>query len=338
MKKETSSFFLFVSILTVVSAIIPGCKKESVPKVTTLHVVNVTEFSAESGGKVSYRGSGDVIARGVVWGTISTPDVEHNEGMTSDGAGEGFFVSMLDDLQPNTLYYVRAYATNSAGTSYGNQATFFTLKLPVFPSGFIHCNPTDITEIVPVTNLKTGRTWMDRNLGASRAAISSTDSLAFGDLYQWGRFADGHQCRTSATIKAVSPIDRPRHGYFIIGKDDGFDWRKPKNDNLWQGVDGINNPCPSGYRLPTIQEWRDERESWVSDDPDGAFASPLKLPMAGYRSWVDGSVASNGLSGNYRSGSVVLSYSYSLLFSQGIIMTAPTDRAGGLSVRCIKEE
>lgn len=64
--------------------------------------------------------------------------------------------------------------------------------------GMVHCNGTP-TEIVEVLNLITGRVWMDRNLGASRVATSSTDEAAYGDLYQWGRFGDGHQCRKSDT-------------------------------------------------------------------------------------------------------------------------------------------
>ena len=56
---------------------------------------------------------------------------------------------------------------------------------------------------------------MDRNLGATQAATSSTDVDAYGDLYQWGRFSDGHQCRTSATTSTLSSIDQPAHGDFI---------------------------------------------------------------------------------------------------------------------------
>jgi hypothetical protein len=65
-----------------------------------------------------------------------------------------------------------------------------------YPPGARHCGGTP-TAIVDVTNPTTGKTWMDRNLGASRVATDSTDALAYGDLYQWGRFADGHQCRDS---------------------------------------------------------------------------------------------------------------------------------------------
>lgn len=63
-----------------------------------------------------------------------------------------------------------------------------------YPSGYVHCNPSNPTAIVDVSNPFTGDTWMDRNLGANRAATSFNDSESYGHLFQWGRFADGHQC------------------------------------------------------------------------------------------------------------------------------------------------
>ena len=66
------------------------------------------------------------------------------------------------------------------------------------------------TEIVDVTNPITGRTWMDRNLGATRAATSPTDEEAYGSFFQWGRFADGHQRRSHVqTTSVLSSTDNP---------------------------------------------------------------------------------------------------------------------------------
>ena len=128
----------------------------------------------------------------------------------------------------------------------------------------------------------TGKIWMDKNLGATRIAISMLDKESFGDLYQWGRLKDGHEKRYSNTINATSYSDNPGHGYFITPQM-YTDWRNPHNKNLWQGVSGINNPCPSGFRLPTAKEFSDEIKTWRSYNPEGAFASPLKLVLAGYR-------------------------------------------------------
>src|SRR5690554_5807238 len=155
-----------------------------------------------------------------------------------------------------------------------------------------------------VTNPTTGKTWMDRNLGASQVATSSTDAAAYGDLYQWGRAADGHESRTSVTTSTLATSDTPGHGNFITTNSSPNDWRNPQNDNLWQGVSGTNNPCPSGYRLPTEAEWEAERTSWSSNNEAGAFASPLKLPVAGRRDFSDGTLGDVGSGGFYWSSTV----------------------------------
>ena len=125
--------------------------------------------------------------------------------------------------------------------------------------------------------------WLDRNLGATQVATSNTDAASYGDLYQWGRGTDGHQIRTSGTTVTLSTTDQPGNGNFITINGGNNDWRNPQNNDLWQGVNGVNNPCPSGYRIPTEAEWNAERLSWSTINASGAWASPLKLPMAGGR-------------------------------------------------------
>lgn len=189
-----------------------------------------------------------------------------------------------------------------------------------------------------VTNPTTGEIWMDRNLGASQVATSSTDAAAYGDLYQWGRAADGHESRTSGTTSTLATSDTPGHGNFITnGSSSPYDWRNPQNDNLWQGVSGTNNPCPSGYRLPTEAEWEAERTSWSSNDEAGAFASPLKLPVAGYRSEHDGMLMNVGSSGSYWSSTVNGTGARRLMFGRGGAGMFSYGRALGYSVRCLKD-
>jgi uncharacterized protein (TIGR02145 family) len=191
-------------------------------------------------------------------------------------------------------------------------------------------------EFYDVTNPTTGQTWIDRNLGASQVATSSTDADAYGDLYQWGRGPDGHEKRTSATTSTLSSSDTPGHGDFITdGSFPPVDWRSPQNDNLWQGLSGTNNPCPCGYRLPTEAEWEAERQSWSSNDAAGAFASPLKLPVGGRRQY-SGSFYNVGSSGQYWSSTVDDSESRYLGFGSDARMYSRY-RAYGASVRCIKE-
>jgi hypothetical protein len=180
---------------------------------------------------------------------------------------------------------------------------------------------------------------MDRNLGASRAATSSTDEAAYGDLYQWGRAADGHEKRNSATTSTLSNSDTPGHGDFItVGSSPyPYDWRSPQNDNLWQGVNGTNNPCPDGYRLPTAAEWEAERQSWSSNAVDGTFPSPLKLPAAGNRDYSEASLIHVDIEGRYWSSTVHGTRSRSLHFLGSESVIGRDYRADGRSVRCLKD-
>ena len=205
-----------------------------------------------------------------------------------------------------------------------------------FPAGTVNCG-AGATAVVDVTNPTTGRLWMDRNLGATQVATSSTDVASYGDLYQWGRRADGHQCRTSPTTATLSSIDQPAHGDFITNSTGNYDWRSLQNVNLWQGVNGVNNPCPSGYRIPTDTEINTERLSWSVNTSVGAFASPLKWPMAGRRFDSNGSLSSVGAGGYYWSSTVSGTDSRLLLFFDGSASLYDYYRAGGFSVRCLKD-
>ena len=207
------------------------------------------------------------------------------------------------------------------------------------------CNgnwPRDIqTQIIKVTNPATGQTWMDRNLGASRAATYPTDPQAFGDLYQWGRAADGHQKRNSDIVTTLSKADQPDHGSFIIPHESDYppNWRNPRNSFLWgwQGeVDTINTPCPCGYRLPTHKEWDAERKSWSSNNASGAFNSPLKLPVAGGRLYNDGSMMNVNSNGYYWTGINARGRALYMSFNRSTAYVSARVVAHGFSVRCIK--
>jgi uncharacterized protein (TIGR02145 family) len=232
-----------------------------------------------------------------------------------------------------------ASGTASFALIIGGQTCTFTATIQPalasqYPTGSVFC-ASGPTAIVDVTNPTTGKTWMDRNLGATQVATSSTDAAAYGDLYQWGRGNDGHQCRTSATTTTLSATDQPGNAFFILAPNSPFDWRSPQNSNLWQGVNGINNPCPSGYRLPTDAELNEDKNSWATPSINSAFSSPLKFTIGGYRNDANGSLTSVGLIGYFWSSTVNGNSSNALnVTSTSIINTHY--RAAGFSVRCIK--
>jgi hypothetical protein len=111
---------LFLSIL-----LFHSCKLEKVPILTTLAVDNILGTTAMCGGIITDEGSGTVLMKGVCWSISNTPTIADDT--TSDGAGAGSFTSRLSGLNGATVYYVRAYATNSAGTGYGKAISFTTL-------------------------------------------------------------------------------------------------------------------------------------------------------------------------------------------------------------------
>lgn len=192
-----------------------------------------------------------------------------------------------------------------------------------------------------------GKCWLDRNLGATQKATGLSDYLAYGDLFQWGRSDDGHQVVswTSAfnstipngTTSTLSSSDNPGSQFITVGSAP-WDWRSPANDNLWQGASGTNNPCPSGWRLPTKTEWENEAASWSALTPTGAINSTLKLSAPGYRKTGDGFTNGSGSSANYASSTVNGTGIFILNWNSSTVTPNYNGRRSeGYSVRCIKD-
>ena len=249
--------------------------------------------------------------------------------VTATGASSPIVVTGLS----GTSYTFTVVATNVNGNSVASLASNLVtpMECAAFTVTFTY-NGSSVTYGRVLST--TGKCWLDRNLGALQVATSSTDIDAFGDLFQWGRGVDGHQLRNSATTSTLSSTDQPGNTNFILTSDSPYDWRSPQNSSLWQGVSGTNNPCPSGYRLPTEEEWLAERGSWGSNNAAGAFASPLKLPQAGYRLGNNGSISPGG---EYWSSTVSGLFSREFFFGSGNASTGDLGRTYGLSVRCVKD-
>ncbi|HSN50519.1 MAG TPA: FISUMP domain-containing protein, partial [Bacteroidales bacterium] len=97
------------------------------PTLTTVAASEITINSAKTGGNITSDGGAGVTSRGVCWGTTAQPVITGSH--STDSKGTGIFSSLLTGLTPGTTYYIRAYATNEAGTAYGNEITFSTVAL-----------------------------------------------------------------------------------------------------------------------------------------------------------------------------------------------------------------
>jgi len=151
----------------------------------------------------------------------------------------------------------------------------------------------------------TSKKWLDRNLGASRVCQSYNDSSCYGDYFQWGASQKG--------------------------------WKKnySSNNNLWQGKNAKNNPCPKGFRVPTIDELLAETIIQGVENSSDAYNNFLKLTTAGDRDG-DGSKYDRGSWSFLWSSSVDGKNSLMVGFGSGATYEYGNDRAYAFSVRCIK--
>ena len=303
--------------------------------VTTLDCASATNNGSLAAGNVAIGVSSSVPYTGGNGGTYDAQTISSTgvTGLTATLSAGTIAVGA------NSLTFVISGTPVSSGTAsfalnLGGQSCTLTRTVdppqPVYCSAGTASSSASATTTVDISSLTSpSRQWMDRNLGASQVATSTTDVDAFGDYYQWGRRSDGHQCRNSGTTTTVSSIDEPPHGDFILESEN---WRSPTNDNLWQGVNGVNNPCPSGYRLPTAAEWT--ANNWANGS---AAFSQLKLSFTGYRASNSGSLSQRTFNGNYWTSTISGTNVYIYAIGSSDQQLQVVSRANGYSVRCIKD-
>ena len=136
------------------------------PTVTTAtEVTDITVGSATCGGKVTFEGNVSVTARGICWSTKPNPTIEDNK--TTDGEGVGSYTSNMTNLEHNTTYYVRAYATNEVGTAYGEEVNFTTIEklLPTVTTA------TEVTDITYTSAICGGEVTFEGNVSVTARGI-----------------------------------------------------------------------------------------------------------------------------------------------------------------------
>jgi uncharacterized protein (TIGR02145 family) len=219
---------------------LPSCKKEEAspnpPVVATTNVSEITQTTALIQGIVKDDGGDAITAKGICWSTSPNPTTSSDK--TIDVSGSNSFTSSLSGLTANTKYHVRAYATNSAGTSYGNEFTFKTNDIFIIKGSNIIFNPNltygtisdvdgNIYETIQIGN----QVWMAENLKTTR--------LIDGTLIK-------------NMIYGIEWVKTPAYSWYNndaskYGADYGalYNWFTVNTDKL----------CPAGWHLPSDAEW-----------------------------------------------------------------------------------
>ncbi len=236
------------------------------PEVTTENVTNITKTTAVCGGNVTSEGGTPVSARGVCWNTSSNPTIANSK--TSDGTGTGSFASSLTGLTTNALYYVRAYATNAGGTSYGNERSFYaTDEIMV----------TDVDGNTYFTVTISSQVWMKSNLKTTKyndgtSIPNITDNAAWGslttDAYCWYN-------NNASTYKST---------YGAL-----YNWYAVNTEKL----------CPAGWHVPGDAEWTDLENYLIANgyNYDGTTTeNKIAKALTSTTNWVSSGIT--GVPGN----------------------------------------
>ena len=233
----------------------------NLPTVNTSDILNISQTTAISGGNVITDGGSNVTAKGVCWSTESNPNIFDSH--TVDGIQTGQFVSNLSGLTEGTIYYLRAYATNSSGTSYGNRLKFTSLYSPV------ECGNTLSYGGQIYNTVQIGQQcWFKENLNIGIQLADNVDQTDNGVIEKY--------CYNNLENNCI-----------VYGGL--YQWNEAVQYMTTEGTQGI---CPSGWHLPTNSEWTDLSNYLGSIFVVGGF-----LKEAGFEHWLTPNIGATNTSG-----------------------------------------
>ncbi len=278
------------------------------PTVTTaIEVTDITLTSAVCGGEVTFDGNVAVTAKGICWSTTQNPTIEDNK--TTNGSGVGSYTSNMTNLEHNTTYYVRAYATNEVGTAYGEEKSFTTLPIE---------GTTNDHSWVDL-GLPSGKKWATCNVGA-------TSPEEYGDYFAWGETSTkAEYTEENSTIYGKIMNDISGNAQYDAARANwGGNWRMPTYDELNE----LRNNCT----------WTWTTQNGVKGyNVEGPSGNSIFLPAAGRRN--GSSLNSAGSCGYYWSSTPFVDYYgvYRLYFYSSDHGMSSCSRYYGHSVRPILE-
>jgi uncharacterized protein (TIGR02145 family) len=303
---------------------------------TTTAASGITSTTATSGGNITADGGSAITARGVVWSTSQNPTIDLTT-KTVDGTGTGSFTSNFTALSTNTLYYVRAYATNSAGTAYGNQQTLTTATAdnilnPNLTYGTISDNNGNTYKTIVIGT----QTWMAENLKTTK-------------------YQNGDAIATNLTAGIWGSTNAG--AYAIYGNIAANNTTYGKLYNFYAVVDS-RNLCPVGWHVPTNSEWiilknylggasvaggklKSTSSLWISPNTGATNESGFSGLPGGQRYGNGNYNNFIGGSGDYWSSSwfptsSINAFYHYMEFGSDNFTENGSSAMGGLSVRCLK--
>ncbi len=293
--------------LQLTSLNIPAWSGATYSSVTTTVPSSITSSTVTSGGNIINNGGGIITARGVCWSTTSNPTISNNK--TSDTSSTGIFTSLISGLLENTTYYLRAYATNNAGTSYGNIVTFTTLTSPVIDVD---------SNIYQTVNIGT-QIWMKENLKTTKFNNNTAIPLVTVNTL-WQNLTTSGYCWYNNS----APTYKNTYGAL-------YNWYTVNSNNL----------CPTGWHVPSYNEWTIliNYLGGVSLAGDSLKSGNFTAKMGGAR-YYDGTFNQVGVAAGWWSATeydTSNAWYWAIDNNQGsYVQKFDYLKVEGLSVRCIK--
>lgn len=296
------------------------------PTVTTTNASSITNTQATTGGNVTNQGSSAVTVKGVCWSTTQNPTTANNK--TVNGSGIGSYSTDIYPLTANTTYYVRAYATNSNGTAYGNQITITT-------GGFVNCGTlTDIDGNVYNTVTIGTQCWMVENLKTTRYNDGTTISNVT-DNTAWGILTTGAWCYYNNDVTNNTTYGKLYNWYAVnTAKLAPTGWHIPTLDEWGTLINYLGGESVAGGKMKAISILWDGSNSGATN-----ISGFTGLP-AGFRQY-HGSYYEEGYTGNHWSSSNDPNSNGAWFITLFYNTYETWDYIGsknkGLSVRCVKD-
>jgi uncharacterized protein (TIGR02145 family) len=301
--------------------------------ISSLPIGNITSTSATSGGNITNNGGTLVTHRGIVWSTSPNPTTANSS--TNDGSGSGNYTSNLTALNANTTYYVRAYATNSAGTAYGNEVSFITTT----SGGGIITNPgagvTSDGYTYSSIILGNGQEWMAENIKTT--VYANGDIIPnVTDTNQWINLNSGAWSHYNNDNQYETPYGK-LYNWYTVADPRGLcptGWHVPTDAEYTLLTDYLGGELVAGGKMKSTGT-----QYWQSPNQDATNESGFSGLPGGYRYGDDGAFNNLGLSIAWWSSteaSTLDAWYHQLLYDYGGVVKNSSIKEIGFSVRCLR--